>query len=48
MFGALKRFLSEKIQGSADQNVKNAEVSDPEFWPQMIARCGKEFPELVH
>ena len=46
MFGALKRFITEKVVGPEDDD--QPEVSDPNFWPHIIIRCRTEWPQLDH
>lgn len=48
MFGALKRFIQEKVVGSDQESIafEYVEVSDPNFWPHIIARCRLEWKNL--
>ena len=47
MFGALRRFITGKVVGQDDSAALAAiEVSDPNFWPQIILRCRQEWSKL--
>ena len=37
MFGAFKKFLTDKVIGTDDDDkYKSLKVTDPEFWPEII------------
>ena len=37
MFGAFKKFLTDKVIGTDDDDkYKHLKVTDPEFWPEII------------
>lgn len=48
MFGALKRFITEKVVGPKydDSAFEVVEVSDPNFWPHIIIRSRLEWRKL--
>ena len=45
MFNMLKRLITNIGE---ENDCKPLQVTHPDFWPQIIARCGKDWPQLAH
>ena len=48
MFGAFRRFLTEKVVGPDNDFASSIEVSSADFWPTIIVRCRQEWSDLDH